>query len=160
MKYVTILIICFVYSGVAMACPDEDLWGEKQYTLSGDELYSAKRFRVVAGGNYELRSECQWIFRQLGSDRGQGYFTRRPDFTFDVPGLSNYELEISVDSECDSTLLINTSTVSWFYDDDDGANGDAMIRLTRPKSGIIDVWVGTYRPSDGNCDAVLKLETF
>lgn len=65
---------------------------------------------------------------------------------------------ISVVSRCDSALLINTASGSWYYDDDDNGNLDPRIVLTRPLDGQIDIWVGTY---DGDfCDAQLRMETF
>ena len=92
------------------------------------------------------------------TDRGRGYFTSTPDFTFRLWGLDGYSLVISVVSECDSALLINTGQANWYYDDDDNGNLDARISLTRPSNGWLDVWVGTH---DGSvCDAILSLETF
>ena len=65
---------------------------------------------------------------------------------------------LKVVSECDSVLLVNTGAMNWYYDDDDNGNLDALITLTRPSNGWLDVWVGTH---DGEvCDAVLSLETF
>lgn len=121
-------------------------------------LFPAPIQRCCWGAN-ELRTECNFIYRRLGSDVGIGYFATRPDFTLDVSGLTQrYDLDISVKSNCDTTLLMNTAARNWFYDDDDGVGDDARIRLTNPRSGIIDIWVGTYGPR--NCDAVLKVETF
>jgi hypothetical protein len=72
--------------------------------------------------------------------------------------MGGYRLDLWVVSDCDSALLINTSSASWYYDDDDNGNLDPKIVLTRPVDGRIDVWIGTF---DGTyCDAQLQLETF
>ena len=142
-------------TGRAEACPDYTIWGAERYQATGAQLFSRADFEVVAGGrNYIFN--CRNV--QPGTDRGAGYFTTQPDFSFELSGMGSYQLVISVVSQCDSALLINTGNVNWFYDDDDNGNLDPRIVLTRPSNGIIDIWVGTY---DGDyCDAILSLETF
>ena len=139
----------------AMACPDYSIWGNEQYEASGSQLRTRRDFPVVAGGENYIFS-CPGI--NPGTDEGAGYFTTTPDFSFTLSGMEGLRLDISVISQCDSALLINTGNVNWFYDDDDNGNLDPRIVLTRPSNGIIDIWVGTY---DGEyCDARLSLETF
>ncbi|WP_179380818.1 hypothetical protein [Jannaschia marina] len=144
-------------AGAAAACPDVRQNGATgRYT--GQQLYDPKFFNVTAGGNHSLQRNCRRIYNSLRSDRGEGYFPVRPDFTLQTPGLQGFKLVISVVSECDSTLLINTPAGNWYYDDDDNGNLDARIDLTSPSSGILDIWVGTV---DGEyCNAQLRLETF
>lgn len=146
-----------VTAGAALACPDVTQNGAYgRYT--GQELYQPKYFNVTAGGEYSLQRQCGGIYKSLRSDRGDGYFTRPPDFTLETPGLNGFTLVIAVVSECDSTLLINTPAGNWYYDDDDNGNLDARIDLTSPSSGILDIWIGTH---DGQyCNAQLRLETF
>ncbi len=141
-------------AGGAIACPDYSQWGAS-YRLTGSDMWNPQYFNVVAGGDNYIWN-CPNV--RPGTDRGAGYFTTPPDFTFDISGMSRYKLEISVTSQCDSALLINTASGSWYYDDDDNGNYDPKIFLTRPLDGYLDVWVGTY---DGDyCDATLKLESF
>ena len=84
--------------------------------------------------------------------------TAAPDFSLELSGMDPFRLVLKVVSECDSVLLVNTGAMNWYYDDDDNGNLDALITLTRPSNGWLDVWVGTH---DGEtCDAVLSLETF
>jgi len=143
----------FTLSGAAWACPNYAKSGD-MYEFSGYDLYEERRFSVRAGGAYNVQN-CAIRPR---SDRGRGFFTETPDFTFRVVGMEGYSLVISVVSECDSALLINTGQANWYYDDDDNGNLDARISLTRPSNGWLDVWVGTH---DGSvCDAILSLETF
>lgn len=149
------MIVFFGGAGVAAACPDYSLWGNESYRATGNQLRQRQDFQVVAGGQNYIWN-CRGI--NPGTDRGAGYFTTQPDFTFDISGLQGMQLVLAVTSRCDAALLINTANVNWFYDDDDNGNLDPKIVLTRPADGIIDVWVGTY---DGAyCDAILSLQTF
>lgn len=137
----------------AAACPDFTQSGDT-YALSGETMYQPVAFDVVAGGENSIVA-CGIVPL---SDQGDGSVAEAPDFTFNITGMSRYRLDISVVSECDSVLLINSASVGWYYDDDDNGNGDAKIVLNRPLDGWLDVWVGTF---DGSyCDAVLTLETF
>lgn len=159
MKRALIGVLCLLgtslFGTVAAACPDYTIWGNESYEASAQQLRTRRDFNVVAGGSNYIWN-CRGI--NPGSDRGAGYFTTQPDFSFDLRGMSGHTLVISVVSRCDAALLINTGNRNWFYDDDDNGNLDPRIVLTRPSNGIIDVWVGTY---DGEyCDAVLSMETF
>jgi len=146
-----------LFAGAAAACPDVRQNGAVG-EFTGQQLYDAKLFNVTAGGDYSLAKQCRHIYNALRSDRGEGFFAIPPDFTLRTPGLAGFTLVVSVVSECDSTLLINTPAGNWYYDDDDNGNLDAWIDLTAPSSGILDIWIGT---ADGEyCNAQLKLETF
>ena len=136
-----------------MACPDYNLYGQT-YELTGRSMYNEQSVSVRAGGDNSILG-CGIRF---GSDRGRGYVTQAPDFSLNLSGMGGYKLSISVVSQCDSILLINTGAANWYYDDDDNGNLDAKIILTRPSNGWMDIWVGTH---DGSvCDATLYLETF
>lgn len=141
-------------AGGALACPDYTLGARALYEGTGAQLRRPQAFGVVAGGESYIW-DCPAIDPQ--SDRGAGYFPSQPDFRFDLRGMGGLRLSISVVSECDAALLINTGTATWYYDDDDNGNLDPRIVLTRPADGPIDIWIGTY---DGAyCDAELRLET-
>ncbi|MBB5722089.1 hypothetical protein FHS72_001713 [Loktanella ponticola] len=139
----------------AMACPNFNMQAAESFAASGAQLRAAKTFNVVAGGeNYVWN--CSNV--RPGTDQGAGYFTSQPDFSFELSGMAGMRLVVSAVSECDSALLINTSSANWYYDDDDNGNLDPKITLTRPVDGRIDIWMGTY---DGEyCNANLRLETF
>ena len=141
-------------SGAAQACPNWSLnptYGS--YNLSQGQLRSGQSLSLTAGGSIDW-NQCPQI--RVGSDDGPGFFEQAPDVRFFVNGVEGRNLVFSVRSACDSTLLINTQSQSWFYDDDDNGNADAKIVLTRPISGQIDVWVGTY---DGQyCDANVAIQ--
>lgn len=141
-------------AGGALACPN---WNNNPtygtYDLSLSQLRSGPSWSLTAGGSIDW-SNCQHI--RVGTDDGPGFFEAAPDFRFFVNNVEGRRLTISVLSACDSTLLINTQSATWYYDDDDNGNGDAKIVLTRPLSGQIDVWVGTY---DGAyCDANVRVQ--
>lgn len=142
-------------SGAALACPSWDNEGANDSMTGSGLSGGGDNYRVVAGGTERLRG-CGIRF---GSDSGDGSVARDPDFTFYINGLSGRKLVFSTYSECDSVLLINTGTATWYYDDDDNTASalDARIVLTRPQNGRFDVWVGTH---DGSyCDAVLNVQT-
>ena len=144
-----------VSATTAAACPNINASPQVAYQASGQQLYSKRGFDVMAGGNHYIW-DCPNI--RPGTDTGAGFFPTAPDFSFQLSGMSRYQLVISVISECDAALLINTASASWFYDDDDNGNLDPRIVLTRPSDGRIDIWIGTY---DGDvCNAQLQLETF
>lgn len=139
----------------AFACPDFNLAPGESYQASGGQLRQRRGFNVVAGGSNYIWN-CSNV--RPGTDTGAGYFPSAPDFSFNLSNMGGLRLVVSVVSECDSALLINTASANWYYDDDDNGNLDPRIVLTRPANGRIDVWVGTY---DGAfCNAQLQLETF
>jgi hypothetical protein len=152
-----ILAVAFAsmgFASAAAACPDFNQSGVGG-SISGRELRSGLAYNVTAGGENYIWN-CPGI--NPGSDQGAGYFPTPPDFTFDLSGMGGHQLVISVLSDCDAALLINTGAVNWYYDDDDNGNQDPKIVLTRPSDGYLDIWVGTY---DGKyCDAVMELQTF
>ena len=139
-------------------CPDAYAWGDMTLTYSGHELTDGDAVHTIAGGSSALSRECRSIYNRLGSDRGEGYFTPEPNLTLDLYRMEGYRLRVSVRSQCDSTLLIQTGVDNWFFDDDDNGNLDAEIVLTRPSSGLFDIWVGSYDGRD--CDATLYFETY
>ena len=139
----------------AFACPNYNMAPGESYNASGTQLRQRKGFSVVAGGDTHV-GNCPNV--RPRTDFGAGYFPAAPDFSFNLSNMSGLRLVVSVVSECDSALLINTASANWYYDDDDNGNLDAKIVLTRPANGRIDVWIGTY---DGEyCNARLDLETF
>jgi len=149
------LAATFGFGTAAVACPDFNQRAVESYSASGSSFRSPKSFNVVAGGDNYI-----WNCRNVrpNTDQGAGYFTSPPDFSFNLTGMQGLRLVISAISQCDSALLINTGSATWYYDDDDNGNLDPKIVLTRPANGRIDIWMGTY---DGAyCDARLTLETF
>lgn len=156
MRLLFITIIGFFsIAGAVQACPTISMAGVEQYNGTGSQLNRRADFNVVAGGeNYVWN--CSNV--RPNTDTGAGYFTSQADFSFYLSGMGNKQLVISMRGNCDTALLINTGSASWYYDDDDNGNLQPRIVLTRPQDGRIDIWAGTY--DGGYCDSVLSLETF
>lgn len=156
MRYlICTLALAFGAATPAAACPDFNVSAVEGYQATGGQLRQPRTFNVVAGGENYIWN-CPAI--EPGTDQGAGYFTTQPDFSFALNDMDGLRLVISAISECDSALLINTSSANWYYDDDDNGNLDPRIVLTQPVDGRIDVWMGTY---DGQyCGAELRMETF
>lgn len=156
MRFIIVAIVAlFGFTSGAIACPNFDLAAGESYRASGQQLRQPKFFDIVAGGDNYI-----WNCRNVrpGTDQGAGYFPSAPDFSFQLSNMGGLKLVVSLVSECDAALLINTASANWYYDDDDNGNLDPRIVLTRPANGRIDIWVGTY---DGDyCNARLRMETF
>jgi opacity protein-like surface antigen len=135
-------------AAAAAACPNVAASGMASDSQTGQALYSPTSYSVVAGGSTDLAA-C---------GLGTGYVIDSPDFEFTLSGMDSYNrLNLRVDGECDTVLLVNDSTGNWHFNDD--SNGlDPAIDIANPGNGVYDVWVGTY--GDSTCQASLTLETF
>jgi hypothetical protein len=65
-------------------------------------------------------------------------------------------LIISVDSNVDTTLVVNAPDGSWFCNDDSGNGSNPSLRFDRPQSGLYNIWVGTYE-NTGNYRSTLSV---
>lgn len=79
----------------------------------------------------------------------RGYIANAPDYSVYFSAGSS-PLIFTVDSDRDTTLVINGPDARW-YCDDDGAQSplNPMVRFNNPQSGRYDVWVGTYSSGAG-----------
>lgn len=133
----------------AQQCPDWQLGGIPIAT-DAQTAWVPQQYPMFAGGGLDLG--------QCGSVPGHGYITAAPNFSlnYDAMGMGR-DLEFRVESECDTTMLINDSTAQWHYNDD--TNGlQPAIRLSGAQTGRFDIWVGTY--GNSACAATLIAETF
>jgi len=135
----------------AMACPDYSQTGDS-YEVSGDQLYAGFDLPVVAGGENFL-GECD-----LPGINGAGFFITPPDFSFYLSGMDGYDLEVSVQGDCDTALLVNTPSAVWVFDDDSAGELQPYLLLSGIGDGRLDAWVGTYNGE--YCDATIHLETW
>jgi hypothetical protein len=73
-----------------------------------------------------------------------GWIATAPDYRVNfTAGSADLTLIFSVQSEADTTLVINDSQGNWLCNDDsDGLN--PVVHIDAPVSGQYDVWVGTY----------------
>lgn len=72
-----------------------------------------------------------------------GYISDAPDLRVDYQAGSA-PLIIGVQSDADTTLVINMPDGSWVCDDDSGYLLNPLISLDVPASGQYDIWVGSY----------------
>lgn len=88
----------------------------------------------------------------LGNDsRGQscrGYATSAPDYRVQWSGSSSF-LRFYVESDRDSTLVINAPNGQWFCNDD-AVGLMPMIDFSNPQTGQYDIWVGSFSSSGGS----------
>jgi hypothetical protein len=106
------------------------------YTISA--AGESHQIEVTAGGltdAFELGGGCA------------GWIATAPDVQLDFKS-SGAPLSFRVQSELDSTLVINTADSRWLCDDDSGGDFEPSITMENPLSGIYDIWVGAYDDSD------------
>ncbi|HWA01211.1 MAG TPA: peptidase S1 [Caulobacterales bacterium] len=77
-----------------------------------------------------------------------GFIANAPDVDLNFTagsGANQLPLVISVNSNADTTLVVNGPDGKWYCDDDSG-NGalNPSLTFTHPQSGLYDIYVGTY----------------
>jgi hypothetical protein len=96
---------------------------------------------VVAGG-----------LNQTNLGGVKAWVANAPDFQFNYTA-GNLPLTIHVESDADTTLLINLPDGTWVADDDSGGRLNPLLRFAKPQSGRYDIYVGTV--NRGNPPAML-----
>lgn len=135
-------------SASAQQCPDWQLNGVPIST-DAEAAWTAQSYTMYAGGVVDLL--------QCDETQGVGYTTAAPSFTLSYDALDmGRDLDFRVEADCDTTLLINTATSSWEFNDDDNSR-DPRLLLSEAPSGRYDIWVGTY--GEQSCQATLIAET-
>jgi len=137
-------------AAAAQQCPDWQLSGIP-ITTDAETAWVPQQYPMFAGGNVDL-SQCP-------TTGGVGQVTAAPSFsiTYDARNLGR-DLEFRVQSDCDTTLLINDSGAAWQFNDDSDGTLSPRLRLAQAPSGRYDIWVGTY--GGQSCPATLIAETF
>lgn len=133
----------------ADTCPDFTLNGV-EFTRSADDLWTPEVLDVLAGGSVNL-AQCPTL-------PGIGHVGLGPDFTLRYDGTPGMALTMTVNSACDTVLLVNTPTMDWAFDDDSAGDLNPGLWFADAESGLYDIWVGTI--GDALCEAELTLETF
>ena len=100
-----------------------------------------------------LRSGGNIDAKDLGGDCA-GWIADAPDYRL-IYKAGALPLIITVESDVDTTLIINTPNGNWLCDDDGGGDLDPRVKLSKPQSGQYDIWVGTYNNSSVE-PAILK----
>lgn len=149
-KILTAAFALIATAGIASACPAWENSGVQSGSTTGQDLWTPNSYSVTAGGNQSLRN-CGWSHT--------GHVISQPDFEFTIGGLEQYRrLQIRVDGSCDTVLLVNDATGNWYFNDDGWGNLHPLIDINNPRSGVYDIWVGTYGQTV--CGATLQMETF
>jgi hypothetical protein len=97
--------------------------------------------QVVAGG-----------VNQTNLGGVKAWVANAPDFQLNYTA-GNLPLTIHVESDADTTLLINLPNGTWVADDDSGGRLNPLLRFAQPLSGRYDIYVGTV--NRGNPPAML-----
>ncbi len=100
---------------------------------------------LAAGGSIDVSDSIGGACR--------GMVANAPDVNLYYTAGS-FSLYISVTSDADTTLVVNSPDGQW-YCDDDTTGFDPAVVFTNPQSGLYNVWVGTYSSSAGLPDATL-----
>jgi hypothetical protein len=72
-----------------------------------------------------------------------GMVANAPDVRL-VYSSGSLPLIISVNSDYDTTLVVNAPDGLWYCDDDSGEGVNPSVRFNKPMSGRYEIWVGTY----------------
>jgi hypothetical protein len=81
---------------------------------------------------------------QTLSGNCRGFISDAPDVRLNFQG-GNLPLILSVNSNADTTLVVNGPDGQWYCDDDSGNGGlNPSLRFDKPSSGRYEIWIGTY----------------
>lgn len=106
-------------------------------TLHSGAFADPYQIQVISGGNIDMarrQSNCA------------GFVAVNPDVrVVFTAGENHLPLIFSVNSEADTTLVINGPDALWSCDDDGGVLGrNPMVMFSNPQSGQYDIWIGTF----------------
>lgn len=146
-----VLVVALVWGGGAAAlCPDLQS-PDKHLFLSARQLATPKVAEVRAGGTVLLAS-CAEI-------PGSGNVPFDPSVSvFYTADRKRMDLELRTEGGCDTVLLVRTPSGRWFFDDDNGPERNARLRLSTPPEGRYEIWVGSQE--NEACASRLALQTF
>lgn len=93
---------------------------------------------MVAGGDVNVNDASS-----LG---GQcvGMITDAPDYRIAYTAQPGVKLTIRIRSQADTTLVVNGPDGQWYCNDDLGTSTNPGVVYRTPRSGVYDIWVGTY----------------
>jgi hypothetical protein len=129
-------------------CPDPNLAAAAQLAYDISELASPQVFPVVAGGDLDL-SLCSDV-------PGIGYIIQGPDYEMALTGnAAGQDVELRVESECDTVLFINDAAGEYQFVDDAEGGLNPVLVLPAAMDGIYDIWIGTLNPE--TCEATFSI---
>ena len=91
---------------------------------------------------------------KLGGDC-TGMIANAPDVQLDYKAGQG-TLYLSVESDADTTLVVNLPDEKWACNDDSASSLNPALLFDRPQAGIYDIWIGTVDTED-NPAATLKI---
>lgn len=103
------------------------------------------RVNLTAGGSIQASSAAQDC---------SGVVAAAPDYQITY-SAGSLPLVIRTDSSTDTTLLVNGPGGEWYCDDDSGDGSNAQVRLSKPASGVYDIWVGTFGSSTASASLLI-----
>ena len=150
MKQIALTTAFILVAAAAQACPDYRLGGDVDYGFTGDVLTREREYSIQATGGQALTA-CGF--------QHSGYVPSAPTMSFRLLRMDHYPLEIRVEADCDTVLLVNAANGEWYYNDDGpyGYNPQINLRGSAVLNGRVDIWVGTY--GGDTCFGDLVLET-
>lgn len=104
------------------------------YSLSSGFTPDPYSISVTAGGSIDVS--------KLGGSCS-GHVSNAPDVQLNYTAGS-LPLHIYVNSSADTTLIVNSPDSQWYCDDDSNGNLDPRVTFNNPRSGIYDIWIGTF----------------
>jgi hypothetical protein len=105
-------------------------------TLQGGFMPDPQSWEVTAGGATATEvsnSQCSY-----------GNVSARPDLNVSYQGNGSRTLYIYAVSADDTMLLVNLPNSSWRCDDDGYGDFDPIVVIPNARSGLYNIWVGTY----------------
>lgn len=124
-----------------------------QATPTYDTIYLNAGFqpdphtRTLAAGGTRSASEA--------GANCSGYVAGAPDFNLQYQA-GQFPLSIYVESQADTTLVINDAAGNWHCNDDYSGTDPAVV-WNNPPAGRYNIWVGTYATSGNYPDATLRI---
>jgi hypothetical protein len=143
-------VVALAWAGAASAaCPGFHDKSDPIH-VTDRELGRALAAEVRAGGTV-LLGQCPNL-------PGTGNIPFEPTATiFYVADRRGRALEFAASGPCDPVLLVRSPTGKWFFDDDNGGERNARLRIFGPAQGRYQIWVGSNGGSA--CAATLTLRS-
>ena len=86
-----------------------------------------------------------------------GFISDSPDFRLRLDTSGWLPLYIWVESDTDTTLVINDPDGDWSCDDDSGQGVNPYVKFASPSSGSYDIWIGAFSEQNSFEDAILRI---